>query len=93
MRVSRNGTIIEGGRSCNNPWLLFVEARQTHKLQQDEVAEQIGVHPMAISAWERRKYPPARRHWDKIEKVLGIPKTDIATHAAGFSLPNNNSDL
>lgn len=93
MRVSRSGKIIAGGRSGPNTWVRFAEKRAERKLQQEDVAARLGVVESAVSAWEQGKYLPAKRHWLKIEELLGIPLADIAEYATTFSTPENNSHL
>lgn len=46
--------------------------REELKLSQGEIAARVGVRAMTVSRWERGNNLPNKKHWPKIEEVMGI---------------------
>ena len=73
-------------------WEAFRIARQVAGLTQVEVAKRLGVHKMAVHAWEKAKYRPEPSHWTTLTSIMPLSLSDIAEWCAFFS-SKRNSDL
>ncbi|MBF8728882.1 helix-turn-helix transcriptional regulator [Pseudomonas guariconensis] len=62
---------------------IITEARQRCRLNQSELARQLGVTPQSVQAWESGRSVPRPAKFRDIAKVLGIP-TQALLRASGM---------
>ncbi|MBI3319892.1 MAG: helix-turn-helix transcriptional regulator [Candidatus Omnitrophica bacterium] len=53
--------------------------RMNRHMMAKELAEQIGVVPDTVINWEKRNLKPTRRHWERLQAVLGLDGEAIAS--------------
>jgi transcriptional regulator with XRE-family HTH domain len=46
-------------------------------MKQIEFARRVGVSSVSASDWERNVYSPSDDNWEKIEEVLGVPRSEL----------------
>ena len=67
------------------------DARKDKKLTQEEVAEKIGVTTTTIQNWEKGKYIPKEKYWNKIEEIYTISPEEMKKWAARSKALNKNN--
>lgn len=60
-------------------------ARKARDLTQDQVAAELRVSRVAVSGWEKNKFPPTRAHLRALAKILGDP--EISLYSEGTPSP------
>ena len=64
------------------------KARMGRYLMVKELAEHVGVVPETVINWEKRNLKPTRRHWERLQAVLGL---DVETVGSGQGKPQSHS--
>ena len=59
----------------------LLRLRTARGLSQMEVAEQLGITPVAISNWESDRSQPRQHRMSDLAKILGVPSQQLVAHS------------
>jgi len=55
------------------------KARMDQHLMVKELAKRVGVVPETVINWEKRNLKPTRRHWERLQMVLGLDAETVGS--------------